>query len=211
MTMWVGIYTRVSPFTLASILYHRSSWMSSVCGKLFEERKTGTPIARSPSSNTQEVQLWSSRLSPSLMTFVSYHRFAILSSVFVKVFEKVLERSGRRWEPSPLVYVHIHVYVCVCICVHPRIHTDTYAQAPTDTRPLGTPFDPFPKGRWREGATGAGWWSIGLRMTPLFRPSFWPLILTPKIDRSRWRFEGGAKRRTKANEVSLKNRRHKNY
>ena len=70
--------------------------MSSVCDKLFEERKTGTPIARSPSSNTQEVQLWSSRLSPSLMTNIAYHRFAILSSVFVKVFEKVLERSGRR-------------------------------------------------------------------------------------------------------------------
>lgn len=154
MTMWVGIYTRVSPFTLANILYHRSSWMSSVCDKLFE-RKTGTPIARSPSSNTQEVQLWSSRLSPSLMTFVSYHRFAILSSVFVKVFEKVLERSGRRWEPSPLVYVHIHVYVCVCICVHPRTHTGTYTQAPTDTRLLA-PFWPVLNRSLKGGGHGGG-------------------------------------------------------
>ena len=94
--------------------------MSSVCDKLFE-RKTGTPIARSPSSNTQEVQLWSSRLSPSLMTFVSYHRFAILSSVFVKVFEKVSERSGGQ-RAAASVYVHIYAYVCVYVC------------APTDTR-----------------------------------------------------------------------------
>lgn len=95
--------------------------MSSVCDKLFE-RKTGTPIARSPSSNTQEVQLWSSRLSPSLMTFVSYHRFVILSSVCVKVFEKFLERSGRRREPPSLV--------CVCIRTCVRVHMC----APTDTR-----------------------------------------------------------------------------
>lgn len=88
--------------------------MSSVCDKLFE-RKTGTPIARSPSSNTQEVQLWSSRLSPSLMTNVSYHRLAILSSVFVKVFEKVLERPEDKELPR-LVHVHIYAYVCVCVC-----------------------------------------------------------------------------------------------
>lgn len=94
--------------------------MSSVCDELFE-RKTGTPIARSPSSNTQEVQLWSSRLSPSLMTNVSYHRFAILSSVFVKVFEKILERSGNK-EPPPLVHVHVYAYVCVYVCVHPQTH-----------------------------------------------------------------------------------------
>lgn len=209
MTMWVGIYTRVSPFTLVSILYHRPSWMSSVCDKLFE-RKTGTPIARSPSSNTQEVQLWSSRLSPSLMTTVSYHRFAILSSVFVKVFEKVFWGSGDK-EPPPLVHVYIYAYVCVYVCVCTHRHTQAHMHRRPQTHDLWHPSDPFSKGRWREGATGAGWWSIGLRMTPLFWPSFWPLILTLKIDRSRWQFKGGAKRRTKANEVSLKNCRHKNY
>lgn len=208
MTMWVGIYTRVSPFTLASIVYHRPSWMSSVCGKLFE-RKTGTPIARSPSSNTQEVQLWSSRLSPSLMTFVSYHRFAILSSVFVKVFEKVFEGLGEDESYLSCMYTYTRMCARTYVCTHGYIQAHMHRHP--QTYDLWHPFGPFSTGRWREGATGAGWWSIGLRMTPLFRPSFWPLILTPKIDRSRWRFERGAKRRTKANEVSLKNRRHKNY
>lgn len=127
--------------------------MSSVCDKLFE-RKTGTPIARSPSSNTQEVQLWSSRLSPSLMTLVSYHRSAILSSVFVKVFEKILERFGDK-ELPPLVHVHIYAYVCVYVRVHSRIHAGTYAQAPTDTRPLAL-FWPVLKRSLKGGGHGGG-------------------------------------------------------
>lgn len=101
--------------------------MSSVCDKLFE-RKTGTPIARSPSSNTQEVQLWSSRSSPSLMTFVSYHRFVVLSSVFVKVFEKILERPEDKELPR-LVHVRIHVCVRVYMCAP----TDTYRHICTGT------------------------------------------------------------------------------
>lgn len=127
--------------------------MSSVCDKLFE-RKTGTPIARSPSSNTQEVQLWSSRLSPSLMTNVSYHRFVILSSVFVKVFEKILERSGNK-EPPPLVHVRVYACMRVYVCVHLRIHTGTYARAPTDTRALA-PFWPVLKRSLKGGGHGGG-------------------------------------------------------
>lgn len=129
--------------------------MSSVCDKLFE-RKTGTPIARSPSSNTQEVQLWSSRLSPSLMTLVSYHRSAILSSVFVKVFEKVLERPGDKELPY-LVHVHIYAYVCVyacmrvCMCAYMCVCTHGYTQAHMYRHPqtydLWHSFDPFSKGR----------------------------------------------------------------
>lgn len=165
----------------------------------------------SPSSNTQEVQLWSSRLSPSLMTLVSYHRFVVLSSVCVKVFEKVF---GEVWEKmiaaASCVCAYMRVYVRVCMCAptdtHRHICTGTHRH--TSSGVLLTRSQKVVEGR---GATGAGWWSIGLRMTPLFRPSFWPSILTLKIDRSRWRFERGAKRRTKANEVSLKNRRHKNY
>lgn len=176
MTMWVGIYTRVSPFTLASILYHRPSWMSSVCGKLFEERKTGTPIARSPSSNTQEVQLWSSRSSPSLMTFVSYHRSAILSSVFVKVFEKVLERSEED-ESCRLLCMCIYTYVCVYVHVHLRIHTGAYTQAPTDTRPLA-PFWPVLKRSLKGGGHGGG---MMVDWTQNDTP-FSTVILTPKFD-----------------------------
>ena len=173
MTMWVGIYTRVSPFTLASILYHRLSWMSSVCGKLFE-RKTGTPIARSPSSNTQEVQLWSSRLSPSLMTFASYHRFAILSSVFVKVFEKVFwglgEDESQRWEPemraaASCVCAYIRVCVRVCMC------------APTDTRPLA-PLWPVLNRSLKGGGHGGG---MMVDWTQNDTP-FSTVILTPNFD-----------------------------
>ena len=105
-------YTRVSPFTLTSILYHNMTQMSSVCDKVFE-RKTGTPIARSPSSNTQEVQLWSSRLSPSLMTLVSYHRFVVLSSVFVKVFEKVFWGLGED-DSRRLLCMCVYTHVCAC-------------------------------------------------------------------------------------------------
>lgn len=110
--------------------------MSSVCDKLFE-RKTGTPIARSPSSNTQEVQLWSSRSSPSLMTFVSYHRFVVLSSVFVKVFEKVLERPKRQRAVVPCVCVYIRVCVCACMCAptdtHRHMCTGTYRHTTSGT------------------------------------------------------------------------------
>lgn len=187
-------YTRVSPFTLMSVLYHRSSWMSSVCDKLFE-RKTGTPIARSPSSNTQEVQLWSSRFSLSLMTNISYRRSAILSSVFVKVFKKFW-RGLRTWS-CHLLCMCIYTRMCACMYVCTHGYTQAHVHRHPQTHNLWHSFGPFSKGRWREGATGAGWWSIGLRMTPLFRPSFWPLILTPKIDRSRWRFERGAKWRTR--------------
>lgn len=99
--------------------------MSSVCDKLFE-RKTGTPIARSPSSNTQGVQLWSSRLSPSLMTFIAYHRSIILSSVFVKVFEKSF---GEVWEKV--------IAAASCVCVYTRVCVRAYRYrhmcAPTDT------------------------------------------------------------------------------
>ena len=176
MTMWVGIYTRVSPFTLASILYHRSSWMSSVCDKLFEERKTGTPIARSPSSNTQEVQLWSSRLSPSLMTFVSYHRFIVLSSVCVKVFEKVFESLGED-DSRRLLCMCVYTHVCVCICVHPRIHTGTYAQAPTDIRALAS-FWPVLNRSLKGGGYGGG---MLVDWTQNDTP-FSTVILTPKFD-----------------------------
>lgn len=108
--------------------------MSSVCDKLFE-RKTGTPIARSPSSNTQEVQLWSSRLSPSLMTFVAYHRFAILSSVFVKVFEKVFlevwEKMRTRGQRAAASCACAYIRVCVRVCVYAP--TDTHRHICTST------------------------------------------------------------------------------
>ena len=130
--------------------------MSSVCDKLFEERKTGTPIARSPSSNTQEVQLWSSRLSPSLMTLVSYHRFVVLSSVCVKVFEKVF---GEVWEKmiaaASCVCAYMRVYVRVCMCAptdtHRHICTGTHRH--TSSGVLLTRSQKVVEGR---GATGAG-------------------------------------------------------
>ena len=143
----------------------------------------------------------------------------IISQVhhFVKCFCKSFWKSfGKVWgqraaAPCACAYIRVCVHVCVHVCVCTHGYTQAHMHRHPQTHDLWHSFDLFSKGRWREGATGAGWWSIGLRMTPLFRPSFWPLILTPKIDRSRWRFKRGAKRRTKANEVSLKNRRHKNY
>ena len=209
MTMWIGVYTRVSPFTLASILYHRSSWMSSVCDKLFE-RKTGTPIAQVP------VFQHTGGTTMVIKVIAIPDDKCIISQVrhFVKCFCQSFWKSfGEVWEKMIAAASCVCVYTRMCACMHMCTHG--YIQAHVHRHPqtheLWRPFDSFSKGRWREGATGAGWWSIGLRMTPLFRPSFWPLILTPKIDRSRWRFKRGAKRRTKANEVSLKNRRHKNY
>lgn len=127
--------------------------MSSVCDKLFE-RKTGAPIARSPSSNTQEVQLWSPRFSPSLMTNVSYHRFVVLSSVCVKVFGKILGGLGEDESRRLLcICVYTHVRACMYVCTHG--YTQAHTQAPTDTRPLAL-FLPVLKRSLKGGGHGGG-------------------------------------------------------
>ena len=159
MTMWIGVYTRVSPFTLASILYHRSSWMSSVCGKLFE-RKTGTPTSSGPRLPTHRRYNYGHQG----YRHPWWHLYHITGSPFCQVFlskflKKFLKKffwgSGRRWEPPPLMYVHIYAYVCVYTCVHPRTYTGTYTQAPTDTRPLA-PFWPVLKRSLKGGGHGGG-------------------------------------------------------
>ena len=79
--------------------------------------------------------------------------------MFLSKFLKKFSRGLGDKEPLPLVYVHI----CVCvrgyagtdICVHPRIHTGTCAQAPTDTRALAS-FWPVLKRSLKGGGHGGG-------------------------------------------------------
>ena len=75
------------------------------------------------------------------------------------------------------VCVCIRMYVCVYVHVHPRIHTDTYAQAPTDTRPLA-PFRPILKRSLKGGGHGGG---MMVDWTQNDTP-FSTVILTPNFD-----------------------------
>lgn len=177
MTMWVGIYTRVSPFTLANILYHRSSWMSSVCDKLFE-RKTGTPTSSGPRLPTHRRYNYGHQG----YRHPWWHLYHIIGPSFCQVFlQKFLKKFWRGREKMSAAVscacVCIHAYACAYICVHPRIHTGTCAQAPTDTWALA-PFWLALKRSLKGGGHGGG---MMVDWTQNDTP-FSTVILTPNFD-----------------------------
>ena len=129
MTMWVGIYTRVSPFTLANILYHRSSWMSSVCDKLFE-RKTGTPTSSGPRLPTHRRYNYGHQG----YRHPWWHLYHITGSSFCQVFlQKFLKKFLGIWEKMIAAASCVCAYIRVCMRVRTCAPTDTHRHMCTGT------------------------------------------------------------------------------
>ena len=129
MTMWVGIYTRVSPFTLANILYHRSSWMSSVCDKLFE-RKTGTPTSSGPRLPTHRRYNYGHQG----YRHPWWHLYHIIGSSFCQVFlQKFLKKFLGIWEKMIAAASCVCAYIRVCMRVRTCAPTDTHRHMCTGT------------------------------------------------------------------------------
>ena len=155
MTMWVGIYTRASPFTLASILYHRSSWMSSVCGKLFEKKENGNPNSSGPRLPTHRRYNYGHQGC----RHPWWHLYHITGSPFCQVFvQKFLKKfwrglgedEGRRLL-CMRVYTHVRVRVRTCAPTDTHRHICTGTHRHTTSGTLSTHSQKVVEGRGPRG------------------------------------------------------------